>query len=108
MTNSLLSHQQIHQSRLVEHFSIFDAWRLHDMGTLLPGAPTFQSLPYMTNGHQQLGMVYGVVQAQSAMMSFNDIYRIIALALIPLIPLFLLLPSPKSQAAAPAIERRPD
>jgi hypothetical protein len=47
-------------------------------------------------------MVYGVVQAQSAMMSFNDIYRIIALALIPLIPLFLLLPSPKSQAAAPA------
>jgi hypothetical protein len=43
MTNSLLSHQQIHQSRLVEHFSIFDGWRLHDMGTRLPGALTLQS-----------------------------------------------------------------
>jgi DHA2 family multidrug resistance protein len=103
MTNSLLSRQQIHQSRLVEHFSIFDAWKLHDLGARLPGSPSFQFLPQMAGGgHQQLGMVYGLVQAQSAMMSFNDIYRIIAIALIPLIPLFLFLPSPKSQAAAPA------
>jgi MFS transporter, DHA2 family, multidrug resistance protein len=102
MTNSLLSRQQVHQSRLVEHFSIFDAWKLHNLGAHLPGSPTFQSLPQMTTGHQQLGMVYGLVQAQSAMMSFNDIYRIIAIALIPLIPLFLFLPSSKGRSAAPA------
>jgi MFS transporter, DHA2 family, multidrug resistance protein len=104
MTNSLLSRQQVHQSRLVEHFSIFDAWRLHDMGAGMPGAPAFQALPQMTGGHQQLGIVYGAVQAQSAMMSFNDIYWIIAIALLPLIPLFLFLPSSKRRggAAAPA------
>jgi MFS transporter, DHA2 family, multidrug resistance protein len=100
MTNSLLSREQVHQSRLVEHFSIFDAWKLHDLGARLPGAPTFQSLPEMTSGHQQLGIVYGLLQAQSAMMSFNDIYRIIAIALIPLIPLFLFLPSSKGRGTA--------
>jgi MFS transporter, DHA2 family, multidrug resistance protein len=102
MTNTLLSREQVHQSRLVEHFSVFDAWKLHDMGARMPGSPTFESLPGITNGHQQLGMVYGVVQAQSAMMSFNDIYWIIAIALIPLIPLFLFLPSSKGRGAAPS------
>jgi len=102
MTNTLLSRQQVHQSRLVEHFSIFDAWRLHKLGQHLPGAPVFSYLPELPSGHRQLGMLYGAVQAQSAMLSFNDIYWIIAMAIIPLIPLCLLLPSSKRTAAAPA------
>jgi hypothetical protein len=28
MTNILVRHQQVHQSILAEHFSVFDAWRL--------------------------------------------------------------------------------
>jgi hypothetical protein len=87
---------------MLEHFSIFHAWKLHNPGAHLPGSPTFQSLPQMTSGHQQLWMVYCLVQAQSAMRSFNGIYRIIAIALIPLIPLFLFLPSSKGRGAAPA------
>jgi hypothetical protein len=42
-------------------------------------------------------MVCGLVQAQSAIMSLNDIYWIIAIVLIPLIPQFLFLPSSKRQ-----------
>jgi len=102
MTNTLLSRQQVHQSRLVEHFSIFDAWRLHKLGQHLPGAPVFNYLPALPRTHQQLGMLYGAVQAQSSMLSFNDIYWIIAIAIIPLIPLCLLLPSSKRTAGAPA------
>jgi MFS transporter, DHA2 family, multidrug resistance protein len=102
MTNTLLSRQQVHQSRLVEHFSVFDAWRLHQLGQHLPGSPAFNYLPELSSGHQQLGMLYGAVQAQSAMLSFNDIYWVIAIAVIPLIPLCLLLPSSKLSAAAPA------
>jgi DHA2 family multidrug resistance protein len=101
MTNTLLSRQQVHQSRLVEHFSIFEAWRLHTLGQHMPGSPAF-ALPQFPAGHQQLGMLYGAVQAQSAMLSFNDIYRIISIAIIPLIPLCLLLPSSKRTASAPA------
>jgi DHA2 family multidrug resistance protein len=102
MTNTLLSRQQVHQARLVEHFSIFDAWRLHNAGQHLPGAPAFNYLPSLPGPHQQLGMLYGAVQAQSAMLSFNDIYWIIAIAILPLIPLCLLLPSSKHARAAAA------
>jgi DHA2 family multidrug resistance protein len=102
MTNTLLSREQVHQSRLVEHFSIFDAWRLHSLGRHLPGSPAFNYLPQLPAGHQELGMLYGALQAQSAMLSFNDIYWVIALAIIPLIPLCLLLPSSKGISAAPA------
>jgi DHA2 family multidrug resistance protein len=103
MTNSLLSREQVHQSRLVEHFSVFDAWRLHTVGPHLPGSPTFQYLPWLPSGRQQLGAIYGLVQAQSAMLAFNDIYWIIAIAIVPLIPLCLLLPSSKKQQKAAAI-----
>jgi MFS transporter, DHA2 family, multidrug resistance protein len=102
MTNTLLSRQQVHQSRLVEHFSVFDAWRLHNMSPHLPGSPAFNYLPQLPAAHQQLGILYGAVQAQSAMLSFNDIYWVIAIAMIPLIPLCLLLPTSKRGSAAPA------
>jgi MFS transporter, DHA2 family, multidrug resistance protein len=97
MTNSLLAREQVHQSRLVEHFSIFDAWRLHTIGAHLPGSPVFQYSPGIP--HQQLGIIYRLVQAQSAMLAFNDVYWIIAIATIPLIPLCLLLPSSKKHGS---------
>ena len=102
MTNSLVSHQQVHQSHLVEHFSIFDAWRIGK--TVAPGsAQIFTSLPAMTHASSPgLAMVHGVIQRQAAMLSFNDIYRTIAIALIPLIPLYLLLPSSNTSANPPA------
>jgi MFS transporter, DHA2 family, multidrug resistance protein len=101
MTNSLLSQQQVHQSRLVEHLSVFDAWRLSNMPRPSPGSPVFDYLPQMITGqHHGFGMLYGLVQSQAAMLSFNDIYRAIAIGLIPLIPLFLLLPSSKHSEAA--------
>ncbi len=102
MTNTLLSRQQVHQSRLVEHFSVFDAWRLHEVGQRLPNSPVFSYLPQMPAAHQQLGILYGAVQAQSAMLSFNDIYWVIAIGVIPLIPLCVLLPSSKHAATAAA------
>ena len=46
-------------------------------------------------------MVYGIVRQQAMMLAFNDIYRTIAIALIPLIPLFLFLPSSKVGPAPP-------
>jgi DHA2 family multidrug resistance protein len=101
MTNSLLSREQVHQSRLVEHFSVFDAWRLQAIGAHTAGSPIFEYLPGLAGTAQQLGVIYKLVQAQSAMLAFNDIYWIIAIAIIPLIPLCLLLPSSKYGRLAP-------
>ena len=92
MTNSLVSLQQIHQARLVEHFSVFDAWRFNNIGQAMPGSPTFGVLPQLITGQKQgFGMVYGAIQAQSTMLSFNDIYRILAVITLIMIPSFLLL-----------------
>jgi DHA2 family multidrug resistance protein len=102
MTNSLISQQQVHQSHLVEHFSVFDAWRL---GKILPpgSARLFAYSPQMTHSSSHmLALMSGIVRQQAAMMSFNDIYRTIAIALIPLIPLFVLLPSSTASSNASA------
>jgi DHA2 family multidrug resistance protein len=92
MTNVLISQQQIHQSHLVEHLSVFDAWKLNNLGQAQVGAPAFHFLPQIISGQRQgLGMVYGAIQAQSAMLSFNDIYRFLTVLMLVLIPSFLLL-----------------
>ncbi|HZO81577.1 MAG TPA: DHA2 family efflux MFS transporter permease subunit [Candidatus Binataceae bacterium] len=92
MTTMLVNHEQLHQSRLVEHLSVFDAWRLSRGAARMPGAPGFNYLAQMVSGrHQAFGAMYGQIQAQAAMLSFNDIYRILALLMAVLIPGFLLL-----------------
>jgi len=103
MTNSLISRQQIHQARLVEHFSVFDAWKVNNAGQLMPGSPSFRLLPQMITGQKQgFGMVYGAIQAQATMLSFNDIYRILALITLIMIPSFLFLRGVKSAGGTPA------
>ena len=92
MTTTLVNHEQIHQSRLVEHFSVFDAWRMSNAAPRMAGANSFAYLPNMINGnHQGVAGVYAMIQAQAAMLSFNDIYRVLAIAMVLLIPSFLLL-----------------
>jgi DHA2 family multidrug resistance protein len=100
LTNMLLSHQQVHQSYLVEHFSVFDAWRISNAGTYLPGSPSFRYVEQLVTGqHQGLGLVYHVVQQQSAMLAFNDIYRMLAVIALMTIPSFTLFQSARPQAS---------
>src|SRR5579875_872982 len=100
MTNRLVSQQQIHQARLTEHFSVFDAWRLSNAAARMPGAPAFAYAPPIISGRKQgLAMVYGAIQAQAAMMSFNDIYLILAAACVIMIPSYLLLRGELNQGA---------
>ena len=89
MTSILVSHQQIHQSYLAEHYSIFDAWRMQTAPQRMSGAP---HLLGQLDGHKQgLAMVYGMIQAQSSMLSFNDIYRMLLYIETFLVPLLLIL-----------------
>jgi DHA2 family multidrug resistance protein len=92
MTTTLVNHQQIHQSYLVEHFSVFEAWRMSNAAPRMAGAHGFYFTPQMTGaGHQSLAGVYGMIQAQASMLAFNDIYRVLAMWMVILIPSFLLL-----------------
>ena len=53
VSTMLVSGQQIHQSRLAEHFSIFDAWRLGIAPQRMPGAPHFLALPDQLSGRNR-------------------------------------------------------
>lgn len=92
MTTTLISNEQIHQARLGEHFSVFDAWRLTHAAPAVAGSRPFNFMGQIVSGrHQGLGLVYGQIQAQAAMLSFNDIYRFLALMLLLMIPSFMML-----------------
>ncbi|MGH7915847.1 MAG: MFS transporter, partial [Candidatus Binataceae bacterium] len=101
MTNVLVSHQQIHQSRLVDHFTIFDAWRFSRQAPQMPGAPGFHYLPQILSGQKQgFDLIYGMIQQQAAMLAFNDIYRLLTLGALLMIPSFLILRGGRSGGGA--------
>jgi len=92
VVNLLTSYEQVHQTYLVQHFSSFEAWKLSQQGQRLPGAMSFSFIGEIVTGQKQgLGMIYRMVQAQAAMLSFNDIYRMIAVMMLVLIPVALFL-----------------
>ncbi len=85
LTTLLIHQQQINQSHLAEHVSAFTLSRLHTPG----GINLAQQM--MTGNRTGLAMVYGMVQRQAMMLSFNDIYRMLAVMMLVLIPSFMFL-----------------
>ncbi len=104
LTNMLLSHQQIHQSYLVQHYSVFDAWRMSNAAAYAPGTPAFHFVDQMVTGQRQgLVMVYHAIQQQSAMLAFNDIYRMLAIIALATIPSFALFQSARPNPSGSAV-----
>ncbi len=100
LTAMLVAKEQVHQSYLVEHFSIFDAWRMSRVAPHMPGAPAFHFLQ-VGGGKEGLAMVYGIVQSQAAILAFNDIYRMLSFLAFAILPLYLVLRrAPMSTAQA--------
>ncbi|HEY2104402.1 MAG TPA: DHA2 family efflux MFS transporter permease subunit [Candidatus Binataceae bacterium] len=91
VSTMLVSGEQIHQSRLAEHFSVFEAWRLPAAPLRMPGARHFLALPDQLVGSKQgLAMIYSQIQLQSAMLALNDIYRMLLTIGISVMPLVLI------------------
>jgi MFS transporter, DHA2 family, multidrug resistance protein len=86
LTTLLVHREQVRQSYLVEHVSIFALPHLRMPGA---GAGLFNELAM---GHKHGAMVlYAMVQRQAMMLAFNDIYRILTMLMLFLVPTFLLL-----------------
>jgi MFS transporter, DHA2 family, multidrug resistance protein len=92
LTASFIDQQQLHQSRLAEHFSIFDAWRLSEQAPRMPGGPPAFGIRRLQTGHKEgLAMVYSIVQSQAAVLAFNDLYRMLSAWLLAMIPFYFIL-----------------
>jgi DHA2 family multidrug resistance protein len=101
VTNMLNSQEQIHQTYLVQHFSVFDAWHMSSQGARMPGAPLFDfARELATNQRQGLGMVYQTVQTQASLLAFNDIYRYLAILGALCIPICIFLKKPAGGGGA--------
>ncbi|MFZ1887646.1 MAG: DHA2 family efflux MFS transporter permease subunit [Candidatus Binataceae bacterium] len=87
LTTLLIHRQQVRQSYLVEHVSIFTLPHLR-----VPGAQGMDLMHQLAMGqHRGMAMIYGMLQRQAMMLSFNDIYRMLAGLMIILVPTFLFL-----------------
>ena len=103
LTSQLVHKQNVHQAYLVQHFSAFDAWRVSEQMPYRPGSPMFDYIAQIVSGQkQQLGMVYGAIQQQSAMLAFNDLYRVLLVMAIVMIPSFLLFRGAKPPSGGSA------
>ena len=87
LTTLLIHRQQVRQSYLVEHVSVFSLPHLR-----MPGAQGMDLAQAAAMGQRHgMAMVYGMVQRQAMMLSFNDIYRMLAVLMLLMIPTFLFL-----------------
>jgi DHA2 family multidrug resistance protein len=89
-TTWIARREQFHQQRLIEHLSPLDlpyqtamsnAERMLQTGGADPSQATAQA-------H---GMIYGMVQQQAAMLSFNEVFWILGVVFLAVIPLMFLM-----------------
>ena len=87
VSNILTSREQTHQAYLVQHFSVFDEWKMSRMAPRMPGQPSrdFVHLPMMAQ-RRQLGAVYATIQSQAWLLAYNDVYRILAILAFAIVP----------------------
>ena len=85
LTTLLIHRQQVNQSYLVEHITVFTLPHIRGPGGM--------SMAHeFAMGHKQpMMMLYEMVQRQAMMLSFNDIYRILCVLMLCLVPCFLFL-----------------
>src|SRR6185437_9473324 len=100
LTTLMVRKEQIQQSKLVEHVTIFSAWQLGQRSAAMPGAMHFDYNAMVHGQKQGLAMLYGAVQAQAMILSLNNIYRSLSVVMIIAIALCLMLP--RAQGKAPA------
>jgi DHA2 family multidrug resistance protein len=98
LTTMLIRQQQVRQSYLVEHVSIFSLMKIPAMGS------TQTDLVQQLAAGQQQGMLllYHSVQRQAMMLSFNDIYRLLCVMMLVLVPTFVFLQRDMRNAPAGA------
>jgi hypothetical protein len=99
----LVRKQQVQQSHLSEHVTVFNAWHMSLSPAHMPGGPPFNYMTQLTTGEKQgLQMIYGAVQSQATMISLNNIYRMLTGVMIVALLFTVLLPRPTGRAPAGA------
>ena len=102
-TTMIAQREQFHQQRLIEHFSPLDpAYQTALAGMkqmlMVKGSDPAQAAT------QAQGMLYGTLQQQAAMLSFNEVFWVLGVAFLVVIPLMFLMKKTGPVKGAIAIE----
>ena len=99
VTTILTRHQQMHTNVLGEHVNSFSpAAQSMLQGTR--SALMGRGVDAATATQQAYATVFGMVQQQAAIMSYNDIFRLLMILFMALLPLVFLMRKPKHQTGA--------
>jgi len=102
ITGTMLARQrQANASLLGEHVTAFDPATRGMLDRLTSGLVA-QGADAATAARQAYEILAGMIQRQAAMVSFVSIFRLLGLLFLVMIPLVLIMRSPKSPARSPA------
>jgi len=97
-TTLLTRHREQHTSALVSHIDPYSA-QAQALIEQLRAAFVARGADLATASERARAAVWGMVQRQAMMLSFTDIFRWLALLFLALLPLLLLMRSPRRQGA---------
>ena len=102
VTASILARkQQVYVSTLGEHVDAYSLRAQQAMETLRQGFMAAGSDPY-TAGQRAYAAMFGMVHRQAAMLSFVDVFRLLGVVFLALLPLILLMKRPRGAVAPEA------
>lgn len=97
----LMRRQQVYTSTLGEHVDAYSLRAQQAMESMRQAFMAAGADP-VTAGQRAYAAMFGMVQRQAAMMAFVDIFRLLALVFLALLPLILLMKRPRGAAGATA------
>ena len=100
-TTLLTRHQQAHTNVLGAHVNLYDP-QVRSLLETLRGAFVARGADLATATDRARATVFGMVQRQAMMLSFTDVFRWLALLFLGLLPLVLLMKSPRAAKGAAA------
>jgi DHA2 family multidrug resistance protein len=96
VTTTLSRRQQMHISRLGESITVFDPATQRMLAGMRNGIAA-QGVDAATATHRSIAALFGMVQQQAAMLSFNETFRLLSILFVVMLPLVLLMKRPRGR-----------
>ncbi|HTK95882.1 MAG TPA: DHA2 family efflux MFS transporter permease subunit [Terriglobales bacterium] len=99
VTTMLARHQQVHTNVLVGHVNAYDPASQTALRQMIAELQA-RGVDLTTATHQAYAALFGTVQQQAVMMSFNDVFWMLMIAFLCMLPLIFLMTKPKHHGGA--------
>jgi DHA2 family multidrug resistance protein len=100
VTTWVARRSQFHQSILVAHVTSYDLQTQQFMG-LARGIFFHQGFDLSTAGDCGLGVLYGMLRQQAALISFVEVFRVMGFLFLATVPLVLLMKKARQRRTVP-------